>query len=325
MVSSDFIGCQPHWFRAGQFKSMDVLINDINRFIDVGGYETQEPGPIALSKPRLQAIPANSSQHEEEEGEEEEEGDPASSLRPTPRISTLRQPSWPPPLSTASRASSSPPSCSPPPPSSPLSPCPPSPDEKHASIPLASPGSEPSTTLAPVALGQPADVYRDKSKDGVIRVDGGEKRKSVMTWDEAMVVDQDDAKDMGGDARPAPPNDGEKEMGIRASTRKRKTLPTSKREGGDSKPRLGSKGKSKPKPRTKKLAQSKSKAPSQDHEHTGMLNYFEEIEIDGGSRLVDIYDLTQAMVCLLFNTISALLNWPCRRSQPNRTSKRQEK
>jgi hypothetical protein len=30
MVLSDFHGCQPHWFRAGQFKSIHVLMNGSN-------------------------------------------------------------------------------------------------------------------------------------------------------------------------------------------------------------------------------------------------------------------------------------------------------
>jgi hypothetical protein len=46
-----------------------------------------------------------------------------------------------------------------------------------------------------------------------------------------------------------------------------------------------------------------------------MLKYFKEIVIDGGSWLVNIYDLTQDMVYLLSNTISALLNYSCRWDQ----------
>jgi hypothetical protein len=158
--------------------------------------------------------------------------------------------------------------------------------------------------------GPTTEVYGNNSKDGVAGVDGNEQRKSVMDQDEAMDLDRDDSRDVGGDARPVPSNDGEKGKGTRSSTRKRKTPPPSKREGGDGKPRLSSTKKSKPKPRVKKESGSKSESkskslPHDDSEHVGMLNYFEEIEIDGGSRLVYMYDLTQVMV-RLFLTQSLL-------------------
>ena len=126
-----------------------------------------------------------------------------------------------------------------------------------------------------------------------------------------MVVDTDDTRHVGGGARPVAHNDADEGNGTRSSLRKRKTPPVSKQEGGNGRPRPRPRRKPKGKSAAKKELASKldsqlrSKSLMQDQR---MLNYFEEIAIDGGSRLVNIYDLTQVMVCLLSNTISALLN-----------------
>jgi hypothetical protein len=125
-----------------------------------------------------------------------------------------------------------------------------------------------------------------------------------------MVVDMDDTRHVGGGARPVAHNDADEGKGTRSSLRKRKTPPASKQEGGNGRPRPRPRRKPKQKSAAKELAskldsQSRSRSLPQDQR---MLNYFEEIAIDGGSRLANIYDLTQDMVCLLSNTISALLN-----------------
>jgi hypothetical protein len=65
----------------------------------------------------------------------------------------------------------------------------------------------------------------------------------------------------------------------------------------------------KPCPRKKAQCKAKAKAkqesPSievkQGHHHQGnikMLNYFEEIECNGGSRLVDMHEIMEDLVCL---------------------------
>ena len=64
MISNDFLACQPHWFRAGQFKPVHFLINGDNQFIDVGVYEAQEQSPVApptatLASSALRSSPKN--------------------------------------------------------------------------------------------------------------------------------------------------------------------------------------------------------------------------------------------------------------------------
>jgi hypothetical protein len=111
-------------------------------------------------------------------------------------------------------------------------------------------------------------------------------------------------------ASPGPSNDAGK--ATRSSTRKRKTPPPP--------PPLP-----KPKPKSKRLSKSKSKLKSKLKLTPGsnpkleampplhriapaMLNYFEEIETKGGSRIVDMHDLTQDLVRTLIISAHAILN-----------------
>jgi hypothetical protein len=94
--------------------------------------------------------------------------------------------------------------------------------------------------------------------------------------------------------------------GIRSSTRKRKTPPPPPEPTGASKPKRKSKPKSKPKPKPEPESKPKRMRMKSASEG-GILNYFEEIQINGGSRVVDMYDLTQTMVFLPSFKILALL------------------
>lgn len=83
----------------------------------------------------------------------------------------------------------------------------------------------------------------------------------------------------------------------RSSARKRKTPPPPPKPNDGGRRQPLKKMKKKQMPECKPKEQSKLKQQSQES-HIPMLNYFEEIETRGGSRLVDMYDLTQVMVCL---------------------------
>ena len=91
--------------------------------------------------------------------------------------------------------------------------------------------------------------------------------------------------------------------GTRRLSRKRKTplpsLPGS-RENASSKQTPKQKGKGKPMPKLKqKPEQRDTSLPSQSQTlNLGMGNYFEDIEINGETRLVDMHNLTNDWVCL---------------------------
>lgn len=96
----------------------------------------------------------------------------------------------------------------------------------------------------------------------------------------------------------------------RKSTRKRKTPPPSPPENhnGSQKPKPTLKPKRKRKliPKLKLKLEQKEKSSAQESArslnrnpaYTGMRNYFEEVEIDGEMRIVDMHDVTNDFVCL---------------------------
>jgi hypothetical protein len=125
--------------------------------------------------------------------------------------------------------------------------------------------------------------------------------------DNGMDVDSD--QNAGG----ASPSNGKK-ADTRSSARKRKNPPQPQPNGKNKgKPAPKLKPKQKPKPthmlKLQPQSQAKLRGRSPESQPTIMHNYFEEIEINGGSRLVDMYDLTQVMVCpSRYKTILAKLN-----------------
>ena len=97
--------------------------------------------------------------------------------------------------------------------------------------------------------------------------------------------------------------DEEDGLSARHSTRKRKTPPLSQAQKVTRAKPPFKQPKRKSKLRTLAKPKLKLKSQSMDsHDIPTMLNYFEEIEFKGGSRIVNMYDLTsQVMVCLLFS------------------------
>ena len=87
-----------------------------------------------------------------------------------------------------------------------------------------------------------------------------------------------------------------KDGGPRKSGRIRKTPPPAPKP----KPRPRKKARRKAQATLKQESQSTEDKPGRHHRgNIKMLNYFEEIEFNGGSRLVDIYEIQDELVCLL--------------------------
>ena len=128
--------------------------------------------------------------------------------------------------------------------------------------------------------------------DAMARAKASENERDVVS--QQMDVDPSNSGDEGCDV------DKGKGTSLRRSDRKRKTPPPPQREGTT---------RGRPKPASRKTVQSKEprlkprakpepgKQPTfQPDSGSLQRNYFEEIEIRGTSRLVDMIDLTQDMV-----------------------------
>jgi hypothetical protein len=139
---------------------------------------------------------------------------------------------------------------------------------------------------------------------------GNESERATQDMD----VDQSSPGDKGNDVAKG------KGAGLRRSDRKRKTPPPPEREGGN---------RGKPKPASRKKAKSKEQSlkpalkpePGRKSRDADGIerNYFEEIEIGGASRLVDMIDLTQDMVShLSIHTDTLYSNsWQAGPTKPN--------
>ena len=140
--------------------------------------------------------------------------------------------------------------------------------------------------------GEDMDTNDNGPVDAMAREKASENERDVVS--QQMDVDPSNSGDEGCDV------DKGKGTSLRRSDRKRKTPPPPQREGTT---------RGRPKPASRKTVQSKEprlkprakpepgKQPTfQPDSGSLQRNYFEEIEIRGTSRLVDMIDLTQDMV-----------------------------